>query len=211
MTYDDVTQSLLEYLYSKAEEYADVGNEGALSSLFDRSDSFLDGEAYEEIKYKMYAKVTIKVIYSRKETYSVASMIDYINTNFEKTGYDCWVNEFWYYFEFIQRSERGETTEDTDVYHKKSSGYLLENSDKEMLVIGDISHLTKHELYLALYEIYARHGRMFSDSTVQNYFDNCSWYTPTIIQDDFDESILNEYERANRNLIVEYEMNMGYR
>ncbi len=48
----------------------------------------------------------------------------------------------------------------------------------------------------------------WEDALVNN---SKSWYTPTIDSDEFEESVLNSYEIANRNLIVEYEAECGYR
>lgn len=40
---------------------------------------------------------------------------------------------------------------------------------------------------------------------------HCEWYEGRIAPEDFhDESILNPYEIANRDLIVQYEKDMGY-
>ena len=64
---------------------------------------------------------------------------------------------------------------------------------------------------MARNEIYARHGRMFEDESLQKYFENFDWYYPTIQPDDFNESMLNDYEIFNRDLIVEYETEQGYR
>ena len=52
---------------------------------------------------------------------------------------------------------------------------------------------------------------MFKDEGLQNYFASFNWYVPTISPDDFQESMLNEYEIANRDLIVQYETEQGYR
>ena len=52
---------------------------------------------------------------------------------------------------------------------------------------------------------------MFDDEELQAYFDSCSWYRGSIRPEDFDDSVLNEYEMANRDLIVEYEKEKGYR
>lgn len=64
---------------------------------------------------------------------------------------------------------------------------------------------------LARNEIYARHGRKFQDEAVQKYFEGCSWYEGLIEPDQFEEALLNEYEVSNRDLIVEYEKEKGYR
>ena len=46
---------------------------------------------------------------------------------------------------------------------------------------------------------------------MQAYFDACDWYQGTIEPEDFDESVLNDYEKANRDLIVQYEKDQGMR
>lgn len=94
---------------------------------------------------------------------------------------------------------------------EQNSEYILPNSDSTYLSEADIEILSKDALKLARNEIYARHGRRFNDDALQGYFDSCSWYTGTILPEDFSESVLNEYEKANRDLITNYEKQMGYR
>ena len=62
-----------------------------------------------------------------------------------------------------------------------------------------------------MYEIYARHGRGFNDASVTSYFSKYDWYEETTRPEVFDESILNEYEKYNRDLIIEYQYEKGYR
>ena len=57
-------------------------------------------------------------------------------------------------------------------------------------------------LVLAKNEIYARHGRMFLDREIYKYFLTRMWYEPTYAPEEFDESCLNEYEKANIELLV---------
>ena len=86
--------------------------------------------------------------------------------------------------------------------------YILPECDTRMYTKEELSVLSAEELRLARNEIYARHGRMFSAEDLKNYFQSKSWYTPQYEGTEFDakgDSILNEYEIANRNLIVELE------
>lgn len=53
--------------------------------------------------------------------------------------------------------------------------------------------------------IYARHGRLFLDEELQKYFDAKPWYHGTIQPDDFQDTMLNDYEMKNKDLIVQYE------
>ena len=90
-------------------------------------------------------------------------------------------------------------------------GYVFANSDKELLSKSDLTGLTAEECKIARNEIYARHGRKFKDAELQAYFNACDWYEGTIGPDDFKESDLNDIEIANKDLIVAYEEEMGYR
>lgn len=89
--------------------------------------------------------------------------------------------------------------------------YILPESNSRYLTKNDLKDLSKEECRVARNEIFARHGRMFDDEELQAYFDSCSWYRGSVRPEDFDDSVLNEYETANRDLIVEYEKEKGYR
>jgi len=101
--------------------------------------------------------------------------------------------------------------EETDGGYEEGSGlgddydYILPYSDSEYLTENDLDGMTSDELRLARNEIYARYGRRFNDESLQRYFDDCSWYTGTIDPEDFDEDVLNQYEKKNLELIVNYE------
>lgn len=93
-----------------------------------------------------------------------------------------------------------------DVYE-----YILPGSDRRFLARDDLEGFDADLCRIARNELYARHGRKFNDPALQGYFNSCSWYEGTIEADDFKESTLNDYEIANRDLIVDYEKEMGYR
>ncbi len=102
---------------------------------------------------------------------------------------------------YLKRDESG--LEHSDF--KDDQDYILSESSREYLSKADLIELTAEECRLARNEIYARHGRIFNSEELQEYFESCSWYVPMIPPEAFDESLLNEYEVANRDLIVEYE------
>ena len=90
--------------------------------------------------------------------------------------------------------------------------YILPTSNSEYLTMDDLEGLSAEQCRIARNELYARYGRRFLDESLQAYFDSKSWYRGTIEPDDFvDLEWLNEYEIANRDLIVEYETAKGYR
>ena len=72
------------------------------------------------------------------------------------------------------------------------SGYIFYDSDTRYLTDEDLRGLSSWELKIARNEIYARRGRLFNDSSLQNYFDSCSWYNGYISPNSFNENSLNK-------------------
>lgn len=97
------------------------------------------------------------------------------------------------------------------VLSANAADYMLPTSNSAFLTMDDLAGFTAEDCRIARNELYARYGRRFSDETLQAYFDSKDWYIGTIEPEDFDDTILNEYEVHNRDLIVEYETQMGYR
>lgn len=58
-------------------------------------------------------------------------------------------------------------------------------------------------IHLAKNEIYARHGYIFTNEDLYNYFMGCIWYSPTCDGTEFDDSIFNEYEKANLEILAD--------
>ena len=77
--------------------------------------------------------------------------------------------------------------------------------------LEDLSLLDSYGLKITRNEIYARHGRMFNDRELQEYFQRQQWYVPQTASNDFDSSCLNEVERYNIELIKIYEEQVGGR
>ena len=75
--------------------------------------------------------------------------------------------------------------------------YIFPYSSQRKLTDEEISSVSRAERDLAVNEIYARHGRMFKDSQIMDYFNKKSWYSGTIIPEQFDESVFNDIERYN--------------
>lgn len=73
----------------------------------------------------------------------------------------------------------------------------------------DLSLLDSYGLKITRNEIYARHGRMFNDQELQEYFQRQKWYVPQTASNDFDTSCLNEVEKYNVELIRTYEQQVG--
>lgn len=94
----------------------------------------------------------------------------------------------------------GYTLKSIDKWEDSSDIYILPNSASKTYTAEEIRGLN---LYLARNEIYARHGYIFNNADLQEYFGGMSWYSPTT--KDVPDSALNEYEKANIELILSLE------
>lgn len=105
--------------------------------------------------------------------------------------------------------------EEVDEYEEdtveEESEFIIPDSDTRLISRSELVVLTQKEVRTALNEIYARHGYIFETPEWKEYFEGCSWYKGTIPKDQFTEDMLSEIERTNKDTIVEYEKEMGYR
>ena len=86
-------------------------------------------------------------------------------------------------------------------------GFVLADSDTRRYTSDDLEDLSDWELEVARNEIYARHGREFSNKALQDYFNSQSWYEPRYSAEEFDalDGVLNQTEVANAELILSVE------
>ena len=110
---------------------------------------------------------------------------------------------------------------DTEVSEADARVYLIQGNEKSSnryekadhlsyttvtkYTLQDLSILDSYGLKITRNEIFARHGRMFDDQELQDYFNSKSWYRGTIRPEDFSESMLSETEKANIETIKKYE------
>lgn len=110
---------------------------------------------------------------------------------------------------------------DTEVSEADARVYLIQGNEKSSnryekadhlsyttvtkYTLEDLSILDSYGLKITRNEIFARHGRMFDDQELQDYFNSKSWYRGTIRPEDFSESMLSETEKANIETIKKYE------
>lgn len=62
-----------------------------------------------------------------------------------------------------------DTAQDTD--------YILPDSSAKRLSEADLDGMNADELQMTINEIYARHHRKFVTKSIQQYFDEKSWYS----------------------------------
>ena len=101
-------------------------------------------------------------------------------------------------------------TETTPTTVALNNDFVLPDSSIRVLDKSELAGLSAEQCRIARNEIYAKHGRMFDDAGLQNYFNSCSWYHGTIPADRFSDTMLSDIEIKNRNLIVSYEKEKGY-
>lgn len=87
----------------------------------------------------------------------------------------------------------------TDAYDE--SGYILPDIASRYFTYDDLDGLSKEQLRLARNEVYARHGRKFETEDLNQYFSSQPWYSGYLSADEFNESVLNEFEKANLEII----------
>lgn len=85
--------------------------------------------------------------------------------------------------------------------NKVSEADYLLASDTQIITEVDLSKLNETELKYAYEEIFARHGKVYSDANFEKYFNSKSWYTPN---PSFNENELTSLERENASYINEY-------
>lgn len=99
------------------------------------------------------------------------------------------------YIELKEEKEEGTS------YQEYENEYILPESDRRYLTLDDLYGLDKETLRLARNEIYARHGRMYETDDLREYFNSKSWYHGYISNEDFDDTVFNNYEKENLELI----------
>lgn len=100
--------------------------------------------------------------------------------------------------------------EDTEAQNDQAQEYIFPDSDKKYLSEDEVRSVDASQLSLGRNEIFARHGYIFKDDSINQYFAGKSWYQGTVPADQFDmDSVLNDFERKNVELIkkVENEVN----
>ncbi len=89
----------------------------------------------------------------------------------------------------------------------KEEDYLFP-SDQKLITAEDLYGMSKEQVALIRNEIYARHGYIFQSEVYQEYFGQKDWYQP---DPNFTADSLNAIETANKDFLVKYETDMGWR
>lgn len=99
-------------------------------------------------------------------------------------------------------SSASDNAEAAEVAMEDPNGYILPDSDSRKLKKSDLAGMTAQQLSYAKNEIYARHGRVFKSSELQDYFNQKDWYEKN---DDFKDEDLSKKEAENTEFIDAYQ------
>ena len=125
----------------------------------------------------------------------------------------------WAYYYKVSASVR----RDVDYFREKIQGTLdagevyddVLRTDEKYYTKEYLMKLSKNILWLARNEMMARHGRVFDNKDLYNYFLSKMWYEPKYTPEEYDTKystrVFNEYEKANYKLIRQVEKEKGYR
>ncbi|MBM6751333.1 YARHG domain-containing protein [Mediterraneibacter glycyrrhizinilyticus] len=104
-----------------------------------------------------------------------------------------------------EEEDKKDEDDGEDLIEGNPEDYILPESNKRLLTEEDLKGLSSEQLRLARNEIFARHGRIFGSSDLQDYFESKPWYKGTADADDFQDSSLSEIESKNVEFILEHE------
>lgn len=88
---------------------------------------------------------------------------------------------------------------------------MINNGASRYYSYGELSNKSKEDLTLLLNGIYAHSGHIFDMDKFQQYFAQFSWYTPVTRDDEVVQNNFNAYQRANFDLILQVQRDLGYR
>ena len=95
---------------------------------------------------------------------------------------------------------------------EETEGFIFSNSDSTYLTKKQLRKLPKEEETIARNELYARRGYIFSkNQEMKEYFESQPWYVGEYENQEDVDAMFNDYERANKELFIEYEREKGWR
>ena len=163
--------------YKKAENGSDYGINGSFELIREKEDIEEDDNVvYPSYNSSWTEEEIIKAINERSQYYRASA----------------------YYSEIIDYWE--------NVREVRDISNLIEplfETDKKYYTKEEFEDEPRLVIHLAKNEIYARHGYIFTNEDLYNYFMGCIWYSPTCDGSDFDDDVFNEYEKANLEILAD--------
>lgn len=172
--------------------YRDENNEDIIE-VYDEYDNLLLYDSVKQIKPNVYVPQNVEGSYC----FTLSAIISYI-VNMREINMYMDKKEIDFFMKDILDNEQ------------MPRDYILPDSSNSYLEKSDLSELNRDLCKLAINEIYARHGRKFNDLCLQKHFNCKEWYEPIYEPEQFEETMLNEYEIENINLLIEYANEQGF-
>lgn len=117
--------------------------------------------------------------------------------------YDTVINAYNAFNKKESTTDSSSTKQASSQNNGQDQDYILPDCDSRYYSQEELEALSAEQLKLARNEIYARHGYIFQTGNTKNYFDSKTWYRGTVTE--VTDDMLNEYEIANRDLIISIE------
>lgn len=202
----EIMRSHISYLLDmgKSDAVQQWDETGLNNNILDRLQGYVDEgmmtqEQYDIQRAIIYGKfVNGKIAFMGDQGTDASSILKFIVRKIGDTGYNCQVIEYWDFYMSVIGKGAGDPAL---VSARSADGYLLKGSNSRKLISEDYTGLSRDELRLAIFEIYARHGYEFQDRAVNKYFKNYAWYQA---DSSYKGEDLNEYEQSNLATLVEY-------
>jgi hypothetical protein len=81
------------------------------------------------------------------------------------------------------------------------TGFVFPDSDTQEIPDSEVEALTDEDLRMAINEIWARHGYIFRNKDILDYYRQFSWYEEKVPADEWDKNgqdyYLNDMEKKN--------------
>ncbi|MBO4473513.1 MAG: YARHG domain-containing protein [Clostridiales bacterium] len=112
--------------------------------------------------------------------------------------------EYGYYYE-VRVGENSDPG--TSATTSNSDGFIFPDSDTDEIPDADIKALSDEDLRMAINEIWARHGYIFRNKDILEYYRQFDWYEEKVTADEWDkngqEKYLNDVELHNIKKLVD--------
>lgn len=198
-----VSAAYNEYWGKKADEYAASGKEDEMTYALDKAIANLSDADKQKKKEQCYASLVCAHLDTMQASgNSSKDMLNYISRNLVSAGNNCRIIELWFHYYVEYCKQTGKVAIPISQVRNQGAGYVFSDSNTRELTAYEIAQLTYYEKYVALFEIYARYGRTFTDSALITHFSKFGWYSGSVSVEAFDESALNEIERKNISALL---------
>ncbi len=111
-----------------------------------------------------------------------------------------------------EKTESSQSSEEESDSEDDSPSYSSGSLNTSYLSRDEVENMSRSELNMALNEIYARRGRIFTSPELDSYFRSQDWYTPKYTAEEFSDNVVfNSYEEHNLNLLYNEQSARGMR